>query len=243
MTTGRHTEMTEHTIQYGKKTIPFDLEFTAKKRLSITVQPDLSVIVRAPEDKSLEAVLAVVKKRAGWIAKQKRHFEQFQPLPMGKQYVSGETHCYLGRQYRLKVVASPREEVKLRGRYIHVFTNDRKDRQQIKALLQQWYREHAGPIFERRLDLCYEVARRLGVARPTIRLRRMKTRWGSCTKKGEILLNTELIKAPLHCIEYVIMHELCHLRERNHTKEFYRILSRCMPDWERRKQRLAVVII
>jgi hypothetical protein len=110
-------------------------------------------------------------------------------------------------------------------------------------LVEDWYREHAGPIFERRLERCYETARRLGIQRPPIRLRRMKTRWGSCTKKGEVLLNTELIKTPLHCIEYVIMHELCHLREHNHTKEFFRLLSRCMPDWERRKQRLDSFIL
>ncbi|MBC8217818.1 MAG: M48 family metallopeptidase [Planctomycetes bacterium] len=235
-------KMAKHTIQYGKTTLPFELTFVAKKRLSIAVHPDLRVVVRAPADKSLEKILAVVKRRAAWITKQRRHFEQFHPIRPARRYVSGETHYYLGRQYRLKVVTSNREDAKLRGRYIHVFTKNRDNHEQVEALLREWYRGHARPLFMRKLDLCYERIRNQGVHYPDIRLRKMTKRWGSCTKRGEILLNTELVKTPLYCIEYVIMHELVHLKVRNHTKEFYRFLTRCMPDWERRKQRLDLFI-
>jgi predicted metal-dependent hydrolase len=112
----------------------------------------------------------------------------------------------------------------------------------IESLMQQWYKEHAISIFEEHLQKCIHQSKsilELSQVAITLKIRPMKSRWGSCNNQGKINLNLELIKAPLDCIDYVIMHELCHLKEMNHSKKFWQLLSQSMPDWERRKAKLS----
>ena len=231
-----------YSVQFGGERIDFLLSYGDRKRLSISVHPDQSVTVKSPQGRTLEAVLGKVRKRGAWIVKQREYFERFQPLPPAKQYVSGETHLYLGRQYRLKVVKDESETAKLKGRFLYVYTRNKKDRSKVRGLVRGWYLDHARALLSHRFEVCLETAKRFRIPRPRVLLRRMRRRWGSCTKSRNIVLNTELVRAPLHCIDYVIMHELCHLKFPDHGKGFYRLLSRCMPDWERRKQRLEQVI-
>ena len=114
----------------------------------------------------------------------------------------------------------------------------------VQEQLEAWLQDHAERIFRHRLKAAVDSTRSLGLkTRPNLLVRKMERRWGSCTKAGNILLNVKLIKAPIHCIDYVIMHELCHLKVHNHGTEFYRLLTRCMPDWEARKRRLESVVI
>jgi predicted metal-dependent hydrolase len=232
-----------YVIRFGAKTIPFALEMRQRRRLAISVHPDRRVTVLAPADCSLADVLARVQKRAAWIARQRAYFEQFHPLPHEKRYVSGETHLYLGRQYRLKIQSASTESVKLMGSHLCVATAHCHDALQVKRLLENWYRHHAKDIFHARLLQCLAAAPSLRMPPPAIIIRRMPRRWGSCTKAGNILLNLDLVKTPLYCVEYVIMHELCHLRIHNHSSSYYRLLARCMPDWEKRKMRLDSCVI
>ena len=232
-----------YVIQFGGETIPFTLEMRQRRRLSISVHPDRRVMVLAPAECSLADVLARVQKRAAWITRQRAYFKQFHPLPHEKRYVSGETHLYLGRQYRLKIQSAAADSVKLAGSYLLVATANCHDAAQVKQLLDDWYRNHAKSIFHTRLLQCLDDAPSLRMLPPAILIRRMSKRWGSCTKTGNILLNLDLVKTPLYCIEYVIMHELCHLRIHNHSPGYYRLLSRCMPDWEKRKTRLDSYVI
>jgi predicted metal-dependent hydrolase len=232
-----------HVIQFGGETIPFALEMRQRRRLSISVHPDRRVTVVAPEDCSLADVLARVQKRGAWITRQRAYFEQFHPLPHEKRYVSGETHLYLGRQYRLKIQNAATESVKLTGSYLHVAAANRHNSLLVQLLLDDWYRNHAKSIFHTRLLQCLDNAPSLRMPPPAIFIRRMSRRWGSCTKAGNILLNLDLVKTPLYCIEYVIMHELCHLRIHDHSPSYYRLLSRCLPDWEKRKTRLDSYVI
>ena len=229
----------DYVLHYGGQRIPFQIEQRQRKKLAITVQPDMRLEVVAPEGSDTERVLQRVEKRAGWILRQWRYFEQFQPTLPGRRYVSGETHVYLGRQYRLKVHKGEAEQVKLIGRFLHVWCKDREDQSRIKSLVDGWYREHAERILDHRLRVCLEQCPSLRLSQePRVTIRKMTHRWGSCTKAGNVLLNTHLVKVPVHCIDYVIVHELCHLQIHNHSPAFYRLLSRCMPDWERRKRRL-----
>jgi len=228
----------EHVVKFGSQTILFTLKYTKRKTLGISVNPDMTVTVTAPEGKDIEAILKVVKKRATWILKQQNSFEKSRPNVTPRQYVSGETWRYLGRQYRLKIIKNDSEAVKLKGGYLIVQIRNRENSEQIRTLIDQWYREKALKYFKLKLEYCYEKLRKYGITRPAFQLRAMKNRWGSCTKEGSILLNPELVKLPSHCVEYVIMHEMCHKKHHDHGTEFYRLLSRVMPDWEKRKERL-----
>jgi predicted metal-dependent hydrolase len=228
-----------YVLMHGGKRIPFHVEYRKRKKLAITVHPDLRLEVVAPAGKMSEQVLSRVEKRAGWILRQWRYFEKFLPRPPGPFYVSGETHLYLGRQYRLKVHEGSLETVKLMGRFLHAWTGDRTKADRVKTLLERWYREHAERVFEHRLKLCLEQCPALKLDHePRLAIRMMTHRWGSCTKAGNVLINLDLIKVPIHCVDYVLVHELCHLQIHNHSPAFYRLLSRSMPDWERRKERL-----
>lgn len=236
--------MTEHAVAFGQKTIRFSLEQKPRKALRISVMPDLSVGVSAPHDFSIEKVLKKVQRRAPWIVKQLDYFNSFMPQEPARKFISGETHYYYGRQYRLKVARSNKQEVKLKGKYICVSSIRPESRPRTRRLVYEWYRSHAQEMFGIIAKRCHERLEKYGIKLPAIDVKAMKSRWGSCVHtKGRIGLNTELIKAPSHCIEYVIMHEMCHLKYPNHTKQFYNFLSLVMPDWEKRKARLERVTI
>jgi predicted metal-dependent hydrolase len=228
-----------YVLKFEGKRIPFRIEHRKRKKLAITIHPDLRLEVVAPKVSTAKQVLARVERRTGWILRQWRYFEQFQPRHPGPLYVSGETLLYLGRQYRLKLHEGAPESVKLLGRFLHVWTTDRTNAVRIKALLECWYREHAERMVRHRLTICRSECPSLRCDRePRLMIRKMTRRWGSCTRAGNVLLNFDLIKVPIHCVDYVLVHELCHLQIHNHSPAFYRLLNRCMPDWERRKQRL-----
>jgi predicted metal-dependent hydrolase len=233
----------KRTIQFGRLKIPYSLTFSARKHLKISVFPDAFVDVDAPENRSIAEVERALKKRARWIIRQQAHFERFQPLPAPRRYVSGETHRYLGRQYRLRIRQGSSLEVKLVGRFLWVSIAPRSEPVLIATAVQSWYREHAGAVFERRLKVCYERAKQYDLPLPILRIRKMKTRWGSCGKNDTIILNPELIRLPTPCIDYVITHELCHLRVHNHNRDFYALLARCMPDWMSRRERLNLAAV
>jgi predicted metal-dependent hydrolase len=236
--------MTQHVIAYGEKKICFSLEQKPRKAVKISVMPDMSVSVSAPQNSSVDKILRKVQKRAPWIIKQINYFESFMPTEPPKKYISGETHYYYGRQYRLKVIKANRQEVKLKGKYIYVFSRRPDSRHRTKRLLYEWYRQRAVRMFAVIAGRCHEKMEKYGIKLPVIDVKIMKSRWGSCVySKGRIGLNTELIKAPSHCIEYVIVHEMCHLKYPNHTKNFYSFLSLVLPEWQKRKARLERVVL
>jgi predicted metal-dependent hydrolase len=227
-----------HSIKLGGRWIDFRLRRTDRRTLAITVHPDLSVVVTAPRQAAIEGVLAKVQKRALWINQQRRYFCDFLPQAPPRRYVSGETHRYLGRQYRLKVVEAIPCGVKMSGGYILVFAPCKNDAPQVRKLVETWFRKRAEERFTHSFA---EGIRRVGprlAAVPKMHLRSMSKRWGSWTRLGGVWLNPELVKAPGSCIDYVVTHELCHAVHGNHGKEFYRLLRLVMPDWEQRKARL-----
>ncbi len=222
-------------IKFGSKTIEFVLEYSQRKTLGISVMPDLAVLVRAPAGASIEKIHEKLRKRAPWIIKQQVFFLSFQPKTPPRKFVSGETHLYLGRQYRLNIVVDEIESVKLKGRFILVTTPDLS---QAKRLVQQWYLRNAKAKLPAIALPLIEKFGRHGVQPSELVLREMTRRWGSCTTKGKIILNPELIKAPRGSIEYVVIHELCHLIHHDHTQKFLELQSREMPAWEKWKMKL-----
>lgn len=227
-------------IQFGSKTINFNLEYKERKTLGITVHVDRTVSVKAPIDASISQVLEKVKKRAPWIIKQQGYFLSFEPRTPARRYVGGETHMYLGKQYRLKFIDSSDEKVLLKGAFLEVHT---KDRSKAKELLSIWYldkaKKHFYPLCEKWITkfVKYQVTPK------SVQIKEMSNRWGSCTPKGKVILNTELIQAPKKCIEYVIVHELCHLVHHNHSQAFFKLQSSVFPEWMIWKEKLERVMV
>jgi len=235
------TEAIEQVFVYGERRIPYHLRFSDRKRLRITVRPDLSIVADAPSRFSLDDTREAIRSKARWIIKQLASFEGFHPLPTPHKFVSGETFVYLGRQYRLRILVGQPGPAKLTGRFLQVTIVNKTNKEAVKQALDNWYRIRAEDVFQRYLQTCMEVAGRHGISDPELSIRDMRTRWGSCSAAGRITLNRNLVLAPVHCIEYVIMHELCHLVHHDHSPRFYRLLSRCMPDWEKRRAVLSQV--
>jgi hypothetical protein len=222
-------------IQFGSKKIDFRIEYSDRKTLGITVTPDMDVLVKAPNDSTINKIEEKLKKKAPWIIKQQSFFLAFHPKTTKRNYVSGETHLYLGRQYLLRVEENEKESVKLKGKFIVVKTHDKS---RVKQLVNNWYLEHARSKFHKTALPLIEKFKKYKVEPSSIVLREMATRWGSCTPKGKIILNPELIKAPKGCIEYVIVHELCHLIHHGHTQKFMDLQTKEMKDWEKWKTKL-----
>lgn len=229
--------MTEHEerIQFGSREIAFRLSYHDRKSLGITVHPDQTIRVKAPHGASLEKIKQMVRKRAPWILRQQRFFLSFEPFTPPRKYISGETHLYLGRQYRLKVYSEPGDKVKLTRGYLRVYTLDRT---KVETLVKAWYQAKARQRFPELVQPWIERFKKYGVQPQGLDIRWMEKRWGSCTPRGKIILNVELIKAPKRCIEYVILHELCHLVHHNHGAAFFKLQENEMPDWENWKDRL-----
>lgn len=230
-----------HSVAFGSKEIIFQLKYSNRKTLGISVLPDLSVVVTSPEGNNLEQVKSKIRLRANWILKQQDYFRDYSHRQTTRQYVSGETHYYLGRQYRLKVVENAQEAVKLKSGYINIEVKDKQDTARIKTLLDDWYLAKAKLQFVKRLKEGWEKVRKYEISFPKLYLRKMSKRWGTCGTSGAIYLNPNLIKAPSICVEYVIVHELCHLKFPFHNSAFFDLLQRILPDWEKRKLRLETI--
>lgn len=224
------------TTRYGSAIIEYTLLRSPRASLSISVLPDGAVAVRAPEHAAADAVDERVRRRARWILRQQRRFAEFRPRTPPRRFVGGETHRYLGRQYRLKIVAARENRVVLRAGRLVVETRRPKDRGRVRALVQNWFRQRAGEVLRERYEAARPVVAKLAMTLPPLRVCAMKLRWGSHTPSGRVLLNDRLIGARRDCIDYVIVHELCHVAEPNHSPRFFRLLRQFMPDWQRRKE-------
>lgn len=225
-------------VEFGKTRIEYTLRYSARKTLAIDVHPDLSVVVTAPTGSPDEAVVQRVQKRAGWIVQQQRFFTTYLPKLPPRRYVSGESHWYLGRQYRLRVRQAGADGVKMARGQINVGLVDLSHQEKVRSLVTGWLRRRAEAVFGEVFKVCLPLAERRGIQSEGFRIRKMANRWGSCTSGGHILLNPGLIVAPVPCIEYVVVHELVHLMHHNHGPDFYRLLNQMMPDWEARRERL-----
>ena len=224
-------------IKYGEREIFYNLQYLERKTMTIAVHPDGTVIVKAPIQTPFDKIEARLKKRSKWIAKHLDYFINLKPKVTPRQFVSGETHLYLGRRYKLKIIIDNKEKVVATRGNIVVYSKFR-DSDRIKNLVEKWYKEKADEHFTKSLNKCFEKFNKYNLRKPVLKIRKMKTRWGSYSTKGTVTLNLELIKAQSECIDYVVTHELCHMLHKNHGNGFYKLLSKMMPEWEKTKSKL-----
>lgn len=237
--------MEKHQIHFGNQFIDFWIERKDVKNVNLNIKPDMTVQVSANEKVPLNFIYDFVKSKATFILKHIKHFEEVLPLKQSdREYVSGETFKYLGKQYRLRVKPSTEETVKYFRGFIYLCVLDPTDFCKKEKLMEAWYNEKAYKVFGESLNKMAVVMKKYGVEKPSLDIRVMKARWGSAhIDKNTILINTELIKAPKYCIDYVILHELIHFKYNNHSEGFYNMLFTLMPDWEKRKKILDEEIV
>lgn len=228
-------------FHYGSEVIPFAVRRQPQRRnssIAIHVEPEGNVVVDAPIDASRAAILAAVRKRSRWIQRHRSGFLRRRAHTLPREYVSGESVIYLGRRYRLKVIPVEAADagVKLHGGHLEVRSVGLEPTM-IRAAMERWFRARARLVFAERMESLLSELRWHRLQPPT-RLQAMKVQWGSCSPSGRLTLNPWLVKAPRECIDYVILHELCHLKEHNHGPRFFKLLDKHMPQWRERKTRL-----
>lgn len=216
---------------------PAGLKRSNRRTLAISVLPNGVLELIAPQRAELADVVKKVVKRSSWIARQRRAFLELNATRPAGRYVSGATHRYLGRQYRLKVAKGDVSKVALKGAYL-LITLPKIDEARTKDALEQWYRHQARQQFEKRLGKWEEWCLNRKLPMPRLRLLRMPKRWGSALKDGTICLTPELIQAPSACVDYVICHEICHLKYPDHGRGFWALLQQLCPTWKQLKARL-----
>ena len=230
------------TISYGKTEINYELLMMNRKSLEIAVHPDKSVVVKAPASSTIEAIEEKIRKRARWIKRQIAFFNQFDPRTPDRRYIEGESHLYLGRKYRLNIEKSERDKVLLKNGYFYIECVEESP-SHIKGIMDAWYKRRAKMYLSKVFDDCWKGFKKGDTEKPSLKLQKMDKRWGSLSTKGQMTLNLNLIQAPKACIEYVVIHEICHLIHHNHGPEFYKLLDRTMPDWMKRKYKLEMSLV
>lgn len=228
-------------VDLGKQRVAYRLHRSARRTLEIAVLAGGIVEVRAPRDLEVATVEGRLRARAGWLRRkvEDRSLHHLEGAP--RTYVSGETHRYLGRQYRLSVKAADCSHVRLQGGRLLVEVPEPKDPAQVRSVVATWLRDRANVVIRARLENLTVQPAFEGLRPSAVTLRTMRNRWGSCSAGGRLLLNTGLVALPVSLIDYVLAHELCHLRVPKHDARFERLLARVMPDWRARHRRLQAV--
>lgn len=218
-----------------------EVEYLKSKRktLAISVYPDQSVEVISPLESSKQEVVDKVLKRRRWILKQQRYFRDLQSHEQHNLTITGAELHYLGRQYRLRIITCDQtRKAALHGRYLDVPVENSDDQDMVKKRISAWYRERAKNYLTKQFERLSIKHAQLKLPETILRISLMKTRWGSCTANGTVTLNPLLVLVPSNLIEYVIVHELCHLKHPNHSKAFYSLLTKTYPGWKKQKDAL-----
>ena len=213
--------------------IDYSIKYSNRKTLNITVERDRQIIVHAPNNLSEEKIREIVMSRKTWIQEKLMHVQKYPASPSAKEFVSGETLMYLGKSYQLLVVYSEIEGVKLDKQ----FKISKNNQSIANALFKRWYKIQA---IEKIKPIAIEYSKNLGVQFNECKISEMKYRWGSCTPKNNINFNWRIIKAPMFVLRYIVVHELVHLMENNHTPTFWNILSIQVPDYQKAKDWLKI---
>jgi predicted metal-dependent hydrolase len=230
------------TVRFGRTSIPYGIRRSPRRKtVSVAVDPEDGVLLTAPTGVPVERLDRVVKDRARWILGKLRQAEASEPRPAPREFVSGETFLYLGRQYRLRVL--PRKEpadTKLHGGWLHVevergLSGPRRV-SAVRDRLVTWYRTRAAQKLPERVQAWAHAAGGKPIGEVIISDQRK--RWASCDPKGNLRFNWRIIQAPLRLVDYVVAHELVHLRFRDHAPAFWTALGAVIPTYLELRTRL-----
>jgi len=208
--------------------IEYQIKYSNRKTLNISVERDRSIVVRAPHYLTADKIDKIVQSKRQWIKEKLNHAQKYPLVSENKEFVSGETLMYLGKNYQLLVVDEEIEGIEFDQR----FKISKANQPKANELFKKWYLKQALIKIE---PLATKYAKSLGVKYNQFKTSEMKYRWGSCTPANNIIFNWRIIKAPMYVLEYLVAHELVHLIENNHTPRFWNILSIQVPNYENAK--------
>lgn len=228
---------------WGSRRLPFRLRRAEVKRLRIVVDPEGQIAVTAPLHATDAAVVARVSRRGDWIQRQQEHFARWRPRTPVRQYLSGETHLFLGDQLRLQIEPKLRQGVEKSGNRLVVGLGGEKSRSLARELIQTWYAAQARALLRERWQAQRGIWARHGAQASRVIVRPLKNRWGSMTQAGSLILNADLVRASPPLIDYVIAHEMAHVLHPDHGQAWRSLLGRVMPDWEVRKHSLEAQLL
>lgn len=221
-------------FDYGSRIITFNLIYRKRKTMSIEVETTGEVTVIAPVGTSSDDVIEKVKSRAGWIVSKQYESKFINDTKIKREAVSGESYMYLGRNYSLDIRVDENIDnisVKLfQGKF--VVNTYIKDEDLIKKAMENWYREKTLAKVKERVSY-YSSYFNNEVT--TVKVKEQKKRWASCTSKNELLFNWRCVMAPVFVLDYIVVHEMCHMEYKNHSKDFWNRVYAVMPDYEVRK--------
>ena len=225
-------------VTWGGTKLPYNIRRSPrrKKTVAVTVGPDGDVLIVAPPHLSTDDLDGIVSRKAEWIVRRLRKTQAHGPALSQREFVSGESVLYLGRHYRLKVHPEEGGKAKLRGGWLHVcVAQGPRQRTEVRDEVIAWFRRHASERLPERVEAWRP---KIGVPKPTVIVSDQQKRWGSCDRNGTLRLNWRIIQAPMRLVDYVVVHELVHIRHHGHGPEYWRALGRVMPDYERRRDEL-----
>lgn len=227
--------MSDWSVAVGARRVPVTVRRSRRRTVALHLLPGPRLEVRAPRQCPDSVLRAFVGGRRAWV---ERHIDALPPPLPTPTYTDGERHPFLGVDYPLALDRGPRRRVSLREGRLRVTVPEPTCGNRVEAALRAWYRAEAEAVFTHRIDLWRERLADWSLPPSRLRLRRMRARWGSCASTGVITLNTRLVERAESLIDLVVVHELCHLLEFNHSPAFHRLMDSALPDWRERARRL-----
>lgn len=231
----------QDSIQYGTTTINYDVVYSdRRKNATLSVYPLKLVEISVPTNIEQERIQNLVRKKAHWVLKQILWFDEIIQMDSKKEHVNGESYLYLGRQYRLKLIKNnEKPQAKLIGKYLTVYLPEHipnnQENKTIKVAIWKWYREQANKKIDETVEM---YGKKLGINKPKFTIKNQYKRWGSCTSKNILNFNFRITMAPIALLQYIVAHEICHIKHKDHSTKFWNLLKTIMPDYEQRKERL-----
>lgn len=222
---------------YAGKKIECQVDYSFRRSTSIHIKPDGQVLVKAPKLVPLFMIERIVKERASWIYRKVLFIEKHVTKKEIKEYVDGEIHHFLGKELRLRIKEGIQDSVEVQEGTLLVKTQ-RPTTRIVRTLVKAWYHEQGVKTLYERYERACKPFAAVHIYPKSLTYKPMRGKWGTCSHDDHVCLNPDLIKTPLECIDYVVYHELCHVKHHNHGAGFHSLMQKMMPDWKKRKKLL-----
>jgi hypothetical protein len=231
--------MQKEFVEINGEKIVFYVQRKNVKNINLKVNIDKKVTMSIPMKMDIVKAKDFIKQKANWIKKQQEFYNTFSEQKENITFENGETVYLLGKQYKMKILPSEKNEIIINNKYIEIYIREKyiNNKKYIRKVYEDWLRDYAENILQNLVVRYQKTLEKYHIKLPKIEIRRMKSRWGSCLpSNNKVIFNLSLIKTPICCIEYVVLHELAHFKHQNHSKNFYNFITIFMPDWKERKK-------